>query len=93
MRILSTRSPMSTSRAGSATSAPSTAVATTSMDAMPRDVKVESPASSIPAIATATVRPETITARPEVAEAISTDSRTPAPRRRSSRERRSMNSA
>ncbi len=60
---------------------------------MPSDSNVGSPASSMPAIATVTVRPETITARPDVADAISTDSRTVAPRRRSSRARRSMKSA
>ena len=43
---------------------------------MPSDSNVESPASSMPAIATVTVSPETITARPDVADAISTDSRT-----------------
>ena len=76
MRTRSTRSPIRTSSAGSAMRAPSTATPTTSIAAMPSDSNVESPASSMPAIATATVSPETITARPEVAEAISTDSRT-----------------
>ena len=54
----------------------------------PSEVKMLSPANSMPAIAIITVRPETITARPEVAEAIAIASRVLRPRARSSRSRR-----
>lgn len=51
------------------------------------------PATSMPDIATMTVSPEMTTARPAVAPARVTAARTPAPAARSSRARRSTNSA
>ncbi|OPZ49664.1 MAG: hypothetical protein BWY91_03034 [bacterium ADurb.BinA028] len=51
------------------------------------------PATSIPDMATMTVRPETMTARPAVAPARTMESSTLAPAARSSRARRMTNSA
>src|SRR3712207_8746008 len=46
---------------------PSIATATTSIVPVPNDANVELPVMYMPAIATITVRPETSTARPDVA--------------------------
>ena len=55
---------------------------------MPMLMKTELPVSSMPAIAAITVRPESRTARPEVAAAMSTASSVEWPFARSSRWRR-----
>ena len=67
---------------------PSTATATTRIAPTASELKIALPVRNMPAIATATVPPETTTARPEVAAAISTASRAVRPRARSSRARR-----
>ena len=55
---------------------------------MPKPTKIGLPASSSPAIAVITVRPEMSTARPDVAAAISTAASAEWPRSRSSIMRR-----
>ena len=55
---------------------------------MPMLMKIELPVSSMPAIAAMTVRPESRTARPEVAAAMSIASSLQWPFARSSRSRR-----
>ncbi len=84
----STQRPSLASRAGSTVSEPITATATTRIEPMASDEKVESPARNSPAIAMITAVPETTTAWPEVSAAISTASTWPRPRARSSRSRR-----
>jgi hypothetical protein len=76
------------STAGSTVSEPTTATATTRIVPVANEVKVASPAMYMPAIAIITVRPETSTARPDVAAAASSEARSPRPRARSSRSRR-----
>ncbi len=87
-RPLSTRSPSQASIAGTTVIEPIIATATTMIAPMPSDVNVRSPASSMPAIAAMTVKPDTRTARPEVAAAVWTASSLPAPLAFSSRSRR-----
>ena len=55
--------------AGSTVTEPSTATATTMIVPMPNETKTALPARNMPAIAAITVKPETSTARPEVAAA------------------------
>ncbi len=74
--------------AGSTVTEPSTAVITTMMVARPIALKSAIPVSSIPAMATQTVSPETSTERPEVAAAICRAGLGLAPSARSSRSRR-----
>ena len=81
MRPLSTLSPSAASSAGTTVTEPIIATATTMIAPMPSEVNVRSPANSMPAMATMTVKPETSTARPEVAAAICTASSFPAPAR------------
>src|SRR5262249_62426475 len=66
---LSTRSPSQASMAGNTVSDPTTATATTMMVPVAKDSKVGAPAGYIPAIAIITVKPDTSTARPDVAAA------------------------
>ena len=84
----STRSPSHASIAGSTVSDPMTAIATTMIVPVANDSNVGAPARYMPAIANITVRPETSTARPEVAAAAASEASGPAPRSRSSRSRR-----
>ena len=83
----STLSPSLESTAGRTVSEPSTAIATTTIAATPREAKISLPVRNMPAIATITVRPETSTERPEVAAAISSASRGLRPAARSWRSR------
>ena len=69
-------------------SEPITATATTRIVPVANELKVELPATYMPAIATITVSPEIRTARPEVAAAASSAARSPRPAARSSRSRR-----
>jgi hypothetical protein len=87
-RPLFTLSASFESTAGSTVSEPTTAIATTVIVPAANEVKVAAPARNIPAIAIATVTPETSTARPEVAAAASRALSDAAPRARSSRMRR-----
>ena len=75
------------SSAGSTVSEPMIAVATTRIVARAMPENTPLPARNMPLIAAMTVRPETSTARPEVAAAISIASTRPAPRARSCRSR------
>ena len=84
----STRSPSHAKSAGSTVSEPTTATATTMIVPVANDSKVGAPARYIPAIASITVRPETSTARPDVAAAAASDASSLLPRSRSSRSRR-----
>ena len=84
----STRSPSQARIAGRTVSEPTTATATTMIVPVANDVKVGSPARYIPAIATMTVRPETSTARPDVAAAAASEAFSLLPDSRSSRSRR-----
>ena len=84
----STRSPSQASSAGRTVSDPTTATATTMIVPVANDVKVDAPPRYMPAIATITVRPETSTARPEVAAAAASDASWLRPDSRSSRSRR-----
>ena len=88
MRPFSTLSPSFDSTAGSTVSDPSTATATTTIVPTANDMNVALPVRNIPAIAIITVRPETSTARPEVAAAICSAASFERPARRSSRSRR-----
>ena len=88
MRGRSTQRPSFASSAGRTVSEPSTATATTVMEPTASDEKMASLASSMPAIEIITATPDTTTACPDVAAAISTASRCPAPLARSSRSRR-----
>ena len=63
-------------------------IATTKMVPVANDSNVAAPAKYMPAMAVATVTPETSTARPEVAAAASSAAFEPRPRARSSRSRR-----
>ena len=74
--------------AGRTVSEPSTATATTRIDPTASDEKMASPARNMPAMEMMTATPETTTACPDVAAAISTASRCLAPLARSSRSRR-----
>ena len=67
---------------------PSIATATTTMVPVANDVNVGAPAKYIPAMAIMTVKPETSTARPEVAAAASMAASLLRPAARSSRTRR-----
>ena len=84
----STRSPSQARIAGSTVSDPTIATATTRIVPVANDSKVGAPARYIPAIAIITVKPETITARPEVAAAAASDASSLRPASRSSRSRR-----
>ena len=88
IRPFSTLSPSFESTAGSTVSEANIATATTVIVPTANEVKVGSPLSSIPAIAAITVRPETSTARPEVAAAACSEAVAVRPARRSSRSRR-----
>ena len=88
MRPRSTRSPSHAIIAGSTVSEPMMATATTRIVPMPKLRKTELPARNMPAMATITVRPETSTARPEVAAATASAERLSRPAVRSSRLRR-----
>ena len=74
--------------AGSTLTEPSIATATTMIVPMPNDTKTALPARNMPAMADITVRPETSTARPEVAAAASSAASAPRPASRSSISRR-----
>jgi hypothetical protein len=87
IRPLSTRSPSADSAAGSTDSEPSTETATTRIAPVASETNVGEPARYMPAIAIITVRPETNTARPEVAAAASRAASGDLPERRSSRSR------
>ena len=82
------RSPSHASTAGTTVTEPIMATATTMIAPTPSAVKVRPPAKNMPAMATMTVKPETSTARPEVAAAVWTASILVAPRAFSSRSRR-----
>ena len=88
MRPRSTRSSSFESSAGRIVSEPTIATEIMIIVPIPIDVNTGLPASSIPAIAISTVRPETSTACPEVAAVTRSASRGGRPRRRSSRSRR-----
>lgn len=88
IRPFSTRSPSSDSSAGSTVTEPTMATATTISEARPIPSNVASPVSSMPAIATHTVMPETTIARPLVAAAILRAVWASRPAARSSRSRR-----
>ena len=88
IRPFSTRSPSQASTAGSTASVTNIATATTVTVATANEMNVASPVMNIPAIAIITVKPEIITARPEVAAATSIASRLLRPAARSSRSRR-----
>ena len=66
---------------------PSTAIATTRIVAIAKELNTGSPVRNIPAIATITVRPEMSTARPDVAAAASSAAFSLRPAARSSRSR------
>jgi hypothetical protein len=87
-RPKSTRSPRRDSRAGSTVTDPTTATRTTRIAAVPKPSKSNIPDRYMPAIATTTVRPETMTERPDVAAAILSAVRGSLPSARSSRSRR-----
>ena len=88
IRPRSSHLPEPDSSAGITVTEPIIATKTTNIAPMPSAVNVESPASSMPAIATMTVTPEISTARPDVAAAIATASLGECPRAFSSRSRR-----
>ena len=88
MRPLSSLSPRPATTAGSTVSEPMTATATTRIVDRPMLMNVELSVSSMPAMAAMTVRPESSTARPEVAAAMSIASSLEWPLARSSRSRR-----
>ena len=79
MRPFSTRSPSQASIAGRTVSEATIASATTIIVPIANETNAGSPLMNMPAIAAITVRPETSTARPEVAAAISSASRWPVP--------------
>ena len=87
-RPLSTLSPSTDSTAGSTVSEPIIATATTTMVPVANEVNVGAPARYMPAIAIITVKPETRTARPDVAAAASMAASLSLPAARSSRTRR-----
>ena len=84
----STRSPSHDRIAGSTVSEPTSATATTRMVPVANDWNVGVPARYIPAMAIITVKPETSTARPDVAAAAASDASSLRPASRSSRSRR-----
>ena len=88
IRPLLTRSPSFESTAGSTVSEPSTAIATTRIVPVANEMNVGAPPKYMPAIAAITVKPDTSTARPEVAAAASSAASSLRPRARSSRSRR-----
>ena len=88
IRPFSIRSPSHASTAGSTARVANIATRTTLTVATANESNVASPVMNIPAIAITTVSPEIITARPDVAAAISIASRFLRPAARSSRARR-----
>ena len=90
-RPFSTRSPSQLSTAGTTVTEPSIAAATTRIVPVAKPENTLEPVKYIPAMATMTVRPETSTARPEVADAVRSASAELRPSTRSSRSRRRMN--
>ena len=84
----STRSPSHASVAGSTVKDPTTATATTMIVPVAKDWNVAAPARYMPDIAIITVKPETSTARPEVAAAAANEASSLRPASRSSRSRR-----
>ena len=88
MRPLSMRSPSFESRAGSTVSEPSIATPTTTIVPVAIEAKPLSPVKYMPAMAAITVKPETSTARPDVAAAASSAASGSRPALRSSRSRR-----
>ena len=93
IRPRSSRGPSSRNVAGRTVTAPRTAQATTAIAAVAIPLRVLTPTRYIPAIATATVAPETTTALPDVASVVSSASSIAAPRLRSARERTTKKSA
>ena len=87
IRPRSIRGPSSSSTAGSTVTEPATAHATTAIVPPAMPLKMSEPITNMPAIAIATVVPETITVRPEVRAVRSSASCEASPRARSSRER------
>jgi hypothetical protein len=88
MRPRSTRSPSLESTAGSTVSEPISEIATTSTVPTPKSWKMRVPIRNMPAIAVITVRPDTSTARPDVAAATWSAEAAERPFARSSRSRR-----
>ena len=88
IRPRSTLVPSRDISAGSTVSEASIDTATTMIVPVAKDAKSGTPPRYMPAIAIITVMPETSTARPEVAAAMSTASATLRPASRSSRARR-----
>ncbi len=84
----SIRSPSQASSAGNTVSDPTTATATTMIVPVANDVNVGAPPRYMPAMASITVKPETSTARPDVAAAAARDASSLRPDSRSSRSRR-----
>ena len=93
MRPRSILGPSRRSVAGSTVTAPRTAHAITAIAAVAIPLSVRTPTRYMPAIAIATVAPETTTVRPEVRSVVSRASSIPAPRWRSARERTTKKSA
>ena len=87
-RPFSTLSPSLESSAGSTVSEPTTETATTRIVPIAKDVKTLEPAKNMPAMAIMTVKPETSTARPEVAAAAFSAASGSRPASRSSISRR-----
>ena len=88
MRPLSMRSPSFESMAGSTVSEPSIATPTTTIVPVAIEAKPLSPVKYMPAMAAITVKPETSTARPDVAAAAASAASGSRPALRSSRSRR-----
>ena len=88
MRPLSTRSPSFESRAGRTVSEPIIATPTTRIVPVAIEAKPLSPVKYMPAMAAMTVKPETSTARPDVAAAAARAASGSRPALRSSRSRR-----
>ena len=88
MRPLFTRSPSFDRTAGSTVSDPTIAIATTRIVPVANERKVGAPARYMPPMAIITVKPETSTARPDVAAAASSAASSLRPAARSSRSRR-----
>ena len=81
------RAPSSSSTAGRTVTEPATAQATTAIVPLATPLKMSEPITYWPAMAIATVLPETSTVRPEVRAVRASASCEGAPRCRSSRER------
>ena len=81
-------SPSFARTAGRTVTEPTTAIATTSIVASAIEANTARPVTSMPARATMTVRPETTTARPTVADVARSAASASRPLRRSSRSRR-----